>query len=383
MDNLDLKTLFVSHTYTVGVNQGKLDAIARTKKFEVGLLVPERWKAKGWKRQYTLEKPYSNISYYPSLVYGSRGGGYWYPSNAIKHAIADFNPNILHVEQEVFSLSAFQMAWWSRKTSIPLVLFVWENLDRRLLLPRRWMSDYVLKTARLIVAGNQDGKAILRKWGYHQPIEVMPQMGVDPSIFSPHICHQKTNKIFHIGYMGRLIHRKGLDTLLAALHELKDTKAQFHVTICGSGIDAEKIRQEAIAQQVDDLICWQDLVSHSEVPQVMGQFDALVLPSRTMVDWKEQFGHVLIEAMSMGIPVVGSSCGEIPHVIGRSDLVFHENDASALAKILFKLIQEPDWHQQASQYGLNRVLEHYTHDRIATRLVEIWQKVLQNNPLSK
>jgi len=48
----------------------------------------------------------------------------------------------------------------------------------------------------------------------------------------------------------------------------------------------------------------------------MNSLDVLVLPSRSRSFWKEQFGRVLIEAMACGVPVIGSSSGEIPNVIG-------------------------------------------------------------------
>ena len=40
------------------------------------------------------------------------------------------------------------------------------------------------------------------------------------------------------------------------------------------------------------------------------------MPSRTLPNWKEQFGRVIIEAMACGVPVVGSDSGAIPDVIG-------------------------------------------------------------------
>jgi glycosyltransferase involved in cell wall biosynthesis len=108
----------------------------------------------------------------------------------------------------------------------------------------------------------------------------------------------------------------------------------------------------------------------------LGQFDVLVLPSRSTAGWKEQFGHVLIEAMAMGIPVVGSDSGEIPNVIGRGDLVFGEGDAIALARILRRLVEDEEWREEVREYGLDRVERLYTHDRIAERLVVLWRKVL-------
>ena len=84
----------------------------------------------------------------------------------------------------------------------------------------------------------------------------------------------------------------------------------------------------------------------------------------------------------MGIPVIGSNSGEIPHVIGRADLVFPEEDANALADILARAIEDTPWRQEAGCYGMNRVQQLYTHDRIAQRLIALWQTVLHNDETS-
>ena len=49
--------------------------------------------------------------------------------------------------------------------------------------------------------------------------------------------------------------------------------------------------------------------------------DLLALPSLTTPRWAEQFGRVLVEAMARGVPVVGSSSGAIPEVIGDAGLI--------------------------------------------------------------
>jgi glycosyltransferase involved in cell wall biosynthesis len=80
--------------------------------------------------------------------------------------------------------------------------------------------------------------------------------------------------------------------------------------------------------------------------------------------------------MSMGIPVIGSNSGEIPHVIGRADLVFPEEDHSGLADILTRLINDPEWRQETSLYGMARVHQLYSHKKIADRLISLWQTIL-------
>jgi glycosyltransferase involved in cell wall biosynthesis len=252
--NSPLRVLFVSHTYVVGVNQGKLDAIAATGT-EVGLLVPANWQALAWGKRFEIEKPYPRLRLYPAKVwFEGRVGAYFYPPWVIQRAIADFNPDVIQVEQEVFSLSAFEMALWAKFTRKPLVLFCWENMERNLSKFRQGLRRFVLNTAQLIIAGNQEGRELLRKSGYKGLIEVMPQMGVDTALFNPRLRQPKANPQLVVGYVGRLSHHKGIDVLITAVSQLRDRGHECQVVLCGSGGDEEMLRQEARKQNVADLI---------------------------------------------------------------------------------------------------------------------------------
>jgi glycosyltransferase involved in cell wall biosynthesis len=371
-----IRVLFVSHAYVVGVNQGKLDAIAQTGEAEVGLLVPKRWYAPSWNKKFELEKPYPQIKIYPAQVFFSgRGGACIYSPLAILNAINDFRPDIIQVEEEVFSVSAFQIALCARLFKIPSVFFGWENMDRKLVF-RSFMRKYILNTAQYLITGNCEGAELVKKWGYQGPVEVMPQLGVDAKLFSPAEV-KADNSEFSIGFVGRLSHQKGIDTLISAARILHEEGHRFRIILCGSGSDEAVFREQAEKNNVNQLITWRGAVRHDEVPQEMKKFDVLVLPSRAVATWKEQFGHVLIEAMAMRIPVVGSTCGEIPNVIAKSDLVFAQGNAQELAAILARLISEPEWFSEVAQYCFNRAHQYYTDERIAQRLIELWRNAIK------
>lgn len=378
-----LKVLFISHAYVVGVNQGKLNAIAETG-VEVGLLAPSNWQAPEWNRLMPLETPYSSIRIYSApVLFSGRGGAHIYAPWKLWQVMNDFRPDIVQVEEEVFSLCAFELAIWSRFTGKPLAIFGWENIERQLPLLRRLTCQFVLNTARLMLPGNQDGADILHRWGYTGLLEVMPQMGVDPKLFAPSQQQEISAQVlaagdrpFQIGFLGRLTKSKGIDLIFAAACQLREQGCNLRVLICGSGDSAAELQQLAQELGVSDLVIWQGAIRHEQAPEAIAGFDVLVLPSRTTPEWKEQFGHVLIEAMAMGVPVVGSSSGEIPHAIGREDLVFQEEDASGLAAILKRMMQDPVWRQELRNYGLERVNQLYTHQRIAERLIDLWQTLV-------
>lgn len=370
-----LRVLFISHAYVVGVNQGKLKAIADIG-VELALLAPNNWKALEWDRFLPLENPYSEIRLYSAPVWSTgRVGAHCYNPGKIWQVICDFQPDIIQVEEEIFSLCALEVAICTKLTKKPLVVFGWENQQRSLPLPRRWVRNLVMSATNLYLAGNQDGAKVIENWGYQGQIEVMPQIGVDTNLFTTQIVNNNHNEL-NIGFLGRLVPEKGLDILFAAVGQLYREGLNCRVTICGSGTSEADLRQEAERQQISEIVIWKGAVRHEEVPQEIGQFDLLVLPSRTIDTWKEQFGHVIIEAMAMGIPVIGSRCGEIPHVIAREELIFPEENATALAAILKRAICDRDWLREMSNYGLKRVHKYYSHECIARRSLDLWQKII-------
>jgi glycosyltransferase involved in cell wall biosynthesis len=375
MTHSSLRVLFISHAYVVGVNQGKLQAIAEAG-VQVGLLAPSNWQAREWGRSIPVEHPFPDIQIYEApVLFSGIGGAHLYNPWQLWQVLKDFQPDIVQGEEEVFSLCAFEVAIWAKMHQKPLIIFGWENMARQLPLLRRQTCQFVLDTANAIIPGNEDGAKIMRAWGYSGLLEVMPQMGVDTELFAPS-SDKYPDRELNIGFLGRLVPAKGIDLLFAAVAELRTQGMSCCITICGSGSGEAELRQQAERLGLQDIIEWRGGVRHEQAPQEIHQMDVLVLPSRTTPSWKEQFGHVLIEAMAMGVPVIGSSSGEIPNVIGRSDLVFQEDDVQGLATILARMIREPAWRQDLKEYSIRRVEQLYSHQRIAQRLIALWQTVL-------
>jgi glycosyltransferase involved in cell wall biosynthesis len=98
-------------------------------------------------------------------------------------------------------------------------------------------------------------------------------------------------------------------------------------------------------------------LAHEQMSEAYSAIDLLVLPSRTTSHWKEQFGRVLVEALSCGVPVVGSDSGEIPWVIHSTGggCVFPEGDVAALATLLDQLAADSDRRLRLARQGAEAV----------------------------
>jgi glycosyltransferase involved in cell wall biosynthesis len=372
-----IRALLVGHTYILRVNQQKLEPIRRRCE-AVGLLVPENWVDRTGLygcRRMSVQQPDTSIQMY--MARALRPGhvaSYVFDPVALVAALKDFRPNVVQVDQEVYSTASAQVVLTARALGIKSVVFGWENLHRRIHPIQRVARRAVLALTDAILCGNTEGSALVRRWGYRRRIEVIPQMGVDTQFF-PRITSRPKAE-FTLGYVGRLVPEKGVATLLKAVLLLERSGHAFRAVVYGSGTASGELMRLAADLGISRRISWMGPVSHERVPAAMSEIDALVLPSNTTPSWKEQFGHVLIEAMSMGIPVVGSSSGAIPEVIGREDVIFPEGDAIALASRLRRLLDDKAWRQELSDHGASRVRSRYTHDRIAERLVAVWSDIV-------
>ena len=374
-----LRVLFVGISFIIKLYQAKLTAMINTQRVEAALVCPAKWKFKEWSREFHLKSSSPKIQIFPSTLrfFTGRAGAYLYSPLTLLHALSKFKPDILYVEQESFSISAFEMAVFARVFNVPLALFVWENMDRQLSLPRRWTRSYVLHVAHLITAGNQGAATILRTWGYKGKINVLPQLGVDTDIFAPR-SNPSSERPFSIGFVGRFVYEKGVDLILTAAKYLLDQGLMCRVVLCGTGPHLPDLQKHAGDLEINHHVVWLGEFQYEDVPDAISQMDVLVLPSRSRPNvWEEQFGHVLIEAMAMGVPAIGSSSGAIPEVLGRLDLIFSENDTRELAGLLERLMIDEKFYAAAVQYGHQRVSHFYTHEAIAEKLIADFEEVLE------
>ena len=98
-------------------------------------------------------------------------------------------------------------------------------------------------------------------------------------------------------------------------------------------------------------------VPYEQTPEYFQKLDVLVVPTSTTEKIREQFGRVIVEAMACQIPVIGSTCGAIPEVIGDAGLIFEENDSNALAKQLAEIIRDENLQKSLAIAGRERVEE--------------------------
>jgi len=221
----------------------------------------------------------------------------------------------------------------------------------------------------------EGAREIARAKGFAGRFDVVP-LGIDPELFA---YRQREGRIagrpFAIGCVGRITEEKGVFTLLKAFARVKGT-GESRLVYLGGGPDLERLRAAAVGAGVADRVEFIPPLPHAEVPAAMDRFDVLVAPSETTPAWKEQFGRVIVEAFSMGVPVIGSDSGSVPEIAGDAGLVFREKDAGQLGALLESLIRNPARLPEMSAKGRARVMERYMWRRVAEMTRDIYLSVV-------
>ena len=389
-----MKILIASHSYIVDLNCEKFRMLAQlAPDIEVTIVVPKRWRPGGVMKDTIHPKPWQdgNFRVVPISNFSENNQGALCFGTELIHLLKSFRPNIIQVEQGSKSLAYAQMITLNRLLGLKAktVFFTWWNLPYMLRFPIAQLEQYNLDHTDGIVVGNQAGYTILRDKGFNKPMQVMPQLGVDETLFKPQDSTALRSSLgiqpedFVIGFVGRFVPEKGLHTLLKAVASLNNRNRSFKLLLLGRGEMKEELLNQGRALGIGDRIVQLDSVKHNEVAQYISAMDTLVLPSETTlkfktltsVGWQEQFGHVLIEAMAAQVPVIGSDSGEIPNVIADTGLVFPEGDATALAHHLCHLIDDRTFAKDLGLQGYQRCMAKYTNRALAKETLEFYRSL--------
>ena len=292
-----------------------------------------------------------------------------------RFSLRELRPRIIHCEHEQESLLSAEVAL-ARAALAPnsaLILYTWQNILRGRRLPVRILSAFTMRSAQHIMCASEEAVSVLRRQGYHGGHSVMPLFGLDTRYFSPKPAGdlRASQKLdgFVVGYAGRLVKEKGLETLLQAIAQVP---APVVLVLIGDG--PERVPLQQLARQLG-IACrchFVPAVSIDRVADYLNALDVLVLPSRTTPNWKEQYGRVLVEAMACKVAVIGSDSGAIPSVIGDAGRIFPEGQAAALAAIVAELASDQALRQSLAERGYQRALERYCVERLAADILAIW-----------
>jgi glycosyltransferase involved in cell wall biosynthesis len=299
-----------------------------------------------------------------------------YDPRPIIKALRQHRPHLIDISHEPYSIACAELltlcGWFAPQT--PIVMQTNQNILHRYPPPFSWFEQRAFRRVAAAYACSETVCEVLRTKGFNKPAPIVT-FGVDTTAFRPRATGvERSDGPLTIGYVGRMLPGKGLNILAEALDKIKGEAWQL--LIVGDGSERTVFEQRLTASGVLDRARFTGAINFDQVPEYFQQMDLLVLPTETTKRIREQFGRVLVEAMASGVPVIGSTCGAIPEVIGDAGLVFSEGDAESLAGALRQALSDQGLRERVAEAGLARV-ERYSWDRVAEKTYQLYRDVMR------
>lgn len=363
-----MRLAVISHACVIDVNQRLFGELCRRSELDVLVIAPERWLASTGRMVRFQPLEGARFQSRPLPVIGS-GRISLHLYRGLGATLADFQPDAVYLDEEPYSLAAWQTVRICRRYGWPLCFMTAQNLVKRFPWPFSAIERATLANAAMALPPAPEIEGVLRSKGFEGEVRWIPHF-VDTDLFRPMDCAALREELgvrgTVVGYLGRLAEEKGITDLQGALEMLWKRGLEASLLLVGGGPLAERLRAWARGRPVR----LTGPVPHSAAPRYMNAFDLLVLPSRTMPNWKEQFGRVLIEASACEVPVVGSDSGHIPALIDELDcgVVFEERRPEALADAIERLIADARLRTEIGRRARQNVKRTYGLQAVADRL---------------
>ncbi len=388
-----MKILIISHTYIAPINRDKWKVLANQyQDVDLTVVVPTIWPTHLFTHQAgnLSDEPGTNLRFVPlSVFYPGNEVRYGYGLDALVQVMITCKPDVIQVEQGDNAFSYFQTILLAKFLGIKarICFFTWVNWRPKTSLKYKCSWGLLSKFNQFFsdgaIAGNHDAQVVLRDKGFGKPMVVIPQLGVGVRR-SPRWseCNERVEgsdgRKNTIGFIGRITEEKGVMLLVQAFKNLAQNYPDWNLLFVGDG-PAKKLLIEYVQQNnLTERVIFKNSVSHHEVAQVFSELSIFVLPSYDTPTWREQFGHVLIEAMACRVPIVASDAGEIPHVVGDAGLIFKQQDEERLRACLVRLMDSEKLRSELSELGYQRMLQNYTHEKIAEKTYKFWLQIRMN-----
>lgn len=164
---------------------------------------------------------------------------------------------------------------------------------------------------------------------------------------------------------------KGLHILLRAIAELVPTHPQIKLIVVGMPKKKSPIHRLIRDLQLAKRVHFTGRIPQDEYLLNYARAWAAVVPSLY-----EGFGLPAGEAMACGVPVISTTGGALPEVVGDAGLLVPPGDHHALAKAIARVCDNTQLAQNLSQSGYNRVMTHFTWRAAAQKTVAAYRQTI-------
>jgi phosphatidylinositol alpha-1,6-mannosyltransferase len=302
----------------------------------------------------------------------------------LKHIAAKVRPDVVHCGKSL--PEGLLASWIHRWLGIPFVVYTHgEELTLAAASHElRRLTRRVLNRATAVVANSRHTCRILvDTWGVPTAKIAVMHPGVDTTRFVPatpsDVVRQRLGWLDRrvILTVGALQKRKGQDTMIRALPQIRVRCPEVLYSIAGDGWERRYLEELVQACGVTDAVQFRGISDEDELVRCYQQCDVFALPNR-QVGWDfEGFGIVLLEAQACGKPVIAGRSGGTAETLDPSqtgELIACENP-DILARTAADLLDDAERRRVLGERAREWVVDHFAWDTLSRRAAETFQRI--------
>ena len=241
---------------------------------------------------------------------------------------------------------------------------------------RRWFSfiNMQIKVARrlshIITVSQTARQHIANTFGIPEDKLRVVYNGIDTDIFSP---SPKVNRLENrlLVVISRDTAVKGLRYMLEALATLRQ-KHPLELIVVAKGTDNSATQRLINTLGIRDYVKFIDEIDTAELVHQYRLASIVVIPSIY-----EGFGLPAAEAMSCGAPVVSTTAGALPEVVGDAGILVPPADVRALADAISALVISSDKRKHLSEIGRKRIVQKFNWRNTAKRTTDVYAEAIE------
>ncbi|MEA3399798.1 MAG: glycosyltransferase [Armatimonadota bacterium] len=199
-------------------------------------------------------------------------------------------------------------------------------------------------------------------------VELMPPPRREPSDQAPLILS-----------VGRLVEKKGFPILLRAAAILRQRMVDFRLRIVGSGPEEEDLRRMVTGLALGECVQLDGPMPHEELLPIFRRADLFVLASVVASDGdRDGLPNVLLEALALGVPAVGTQVSAIPELIEHEEtgLLAGPGDPEDLADQMERMLFDEELRARVIEQGRREVVTRFDIRENVTKLVDLFSAVM-------
>lgn len=252
------------------------------------------------------------------------------------------------------------------------------------------IAQVINKPGNWLLCENPDDLAFLKANGARPDarVTVLGGAGIDEAAFQP--LPPPSNEVPVAGYAGRMLHSKGVDTLVEASRILAQRAVPLNVALYGrldednpEAITAQEIAEwtagDAAGQAASGRIAWHGHVD--DLRQVWESCDIFVLAAKM----REGMPRAMLEAAAFARPLIVTDIPGCRHFVreGIEGRIVQPDDPGALADAIEALAKNPALRHRMGQAARERLLDGFTENQVTQAIGQAYVKLAEQRPAAK